>query len=195
MKDMKRPLWIAVILLSASVVPCFAQNGGEVGLFGEYLRTQTNPTVNFAGIGGRLSFNASPLVQLEAEVGYDFKRTYTSASGTGASATTTSSTVRPLTLLFGPKLQSGGGPVRVFGTVKGGVINFSVSNQSATSGFVSAVGSLPTSSATKFALYPGAGLEAYLGPIGLRLDVGDLMYFGGGTHNDLRITFGPSIRF
>ncbi len=43
--------------------------------------------------------------------------------------------------------------------------------------------------------YPGAGVEAYLGPIGLRLDVGDEMYFSNGTHHNLRVAFGPSIRF
>ena len=45
------------------------------------------------------------------------------------------------------------------------------------------------------ALYPGAGVEGFIGPLGLRLDVGDEIYFNGGAHNDLRVTFGPSIRF
>jgi hypothetical protein len=38
-------------------------------------------------------------------------------------------------------------------------------------------------------------VEAYIGPVGLRLDVGDEMYFAGGTHHNLRISFGPQIRF
>jgi hypothetical protein len=45
------------------------------------------------------------------------------------------------------------------------------------------------------AVYPGGGIEAYLGPIGLRIDVGDEIYFQSGAHNNLRLTFGPSIRF
>jgi hypothetical protein len=43
--------------------------------------------------------------------------------------------------------------------------------------------------------YPGAGLEGHLGPLGLRLDAGDEMYFTGGTHHNLRMEFGPIIRF
>jgi hypothetical protein len=45
------------------------------------------------------------------------------------------------------------------------------------------------------ALYPGAGAEATLGPLGLRLEFGDLVYFNEGAHNNLRITFGPFLRF
>jgi hypothetical protein len=44
-------------------------------------------------------------------------------------------------------------------------------------------------------VYAGGGIEAYLGPIGLRIDVGDEIYFQSGAHNNLRVTFGPSIRF
>jgi hypothetical protein len=44
-------------------------------------------------------------------------------------------------------------------------------------------------------IYPGVGAEAFWGPIGLRLDVGDEIYFRDGTHNNLRIAFGPSLRF
>ncbi len=44
-------------------------------------------------------------------------------------------------------------------------------------------------------LYPGGGIEGHIGPIGLRLDVGDEIYFNNGTHNNLRASFGPYIRF
>jgi hypothetical protein len=33
------------------------------------------------------------------------------------------------------------------------------------------------------------------GAIGLRADVGDEIYFNNGTHNNLRVTFGPTFRF
>ena len=39
------------------------------------------------------------------------------------------------------------------------------------------------------------GLEGHLGPVGLRLDVGDEIYFASGTHHNLRLAFGPYIRF
>jgi hypothetical protein len=45
------------------------------------------------------------------------------------------------------------------------------------------------------AIYPAAGVEATLGPVGLRLEAGDEVYFNGGAHNNLRITFGPILRF
>jgi len=43
--------------------------------------------------------------------------------------------------------------------------------------------------------YPGGGLEGHLGPVGLRWDIGDEMYFNSGTHHNLRMAFGPYIRF
>ena len=45
------------------------------------------------------------------------------------------------------------------------------------------------------AIYPAGGLEAVLRPVGLRLEVGDEIYFNFGAHNNLRITFGPTVRF
>jgi len=44
-------------------------------------------------------------------------------------------------------------------------------------------------------LYPGAGLEGHIGPVGLRLEAGDEIYFAGGAHHNPRVTFGPFIRF
>jgi hypothetical protein len=44
-------------------------------------------------------------------------------------------------------------------------------------------------------LYPGGGVEFFLGPIGIRMEVGDEIYFNDGAHNNLRATFGPQIRF
>jgi hypothetical protein len=87
-----------------------------------------------------------------------------------------------------------GGPVGFFGTFKAGLINFSVSDQNAGSGFKSAIEDVTTGN-TAAAIYPGVGLEGFLGPIGLRADVGDEIYFKNGTHNNLRVTFGPTIRF
>jgi hypothetical protein len=82
--------------------------------------------------------------------------------------------------------------VRLFGTFKAGLINFSVSNQNATSGFTSANDDVTTGN-TAAAIYPGLGVEGFLGPIGLRADVSDEIYFKNGTHNNLRVTFGPMI--
>jgi hypothetical protein len=51
------------------------------------------------------------------------------------------------------------------------------------------------SSSLNAAIYPAAGVEASLGPVGLRFELGDEIYFNNGTHNNLRITFGPILKF
>jgi hypothetical protein len=68
-----------------------------------------------------------------------------------------------------------------------------VNNQNAPTGFVNTVGL--TNGATYFAVYPGGGLEGFVGPIGLRAEIGDDIYFKGGARNNLRVTFGPQFRF
>ena len=44
-------------------------------------------------------------------------------------------------------------------------------------------------------IYPGGGLEGHIGPVGLRLDLGDEIYFNNGTHHNFRMAFGPILRF
>ena len=39
------------------------------------------------------------------------------------------------------------------------------------------------------------GVEGFIGRVGLRLEVGDEIYLNNGTFNNLRVTFGPHIRF
>ena len=169
-------------------------NHVEFGGFVDYLNlSATSPHINFVGLGGRVAFNVHPHVQLEAEMAYDFKRDYTSTFSNGVTTQLVTSRLRPLTALVGPKFQSSG-PVRFFVTTKVGFINFSDSDQNASSGFVGALGGV-TAGDTKFAFYPGAGVEGFWGPIGLRLEAGDNMYFDGGARNNFRVTFGPQFRF
>jgi hypothetical protein len=167
----------------------------EVGAFVDYFRLNSDaaPVRNYFGVGGRAAFNFNPNVQLEAEMAYDFKRNYTTTFPNGVNSTTVTSSLRTLHGFFGPKLQTGSGAFRIFVTGKVGFDNFSVSNQNAPNGFVNAVGL--TNGATYFAVYPGGGVEAFAGPIGLRAEIGDDIYFNGGAHNNMRITFGPQLRF
>jgi hypothetical protein len=80
-------------------------------------------------------------------------------------------------------------------TVKGGFVNFRFDNRPATfDTFASSVEGLRSRNVNGM-LYPGGGLEGHLGPVGLRLDVGDDIYFNRGTHHNLRVAFGPYIRF
>jgi hypothetical protein len=124
---------------------------------------------------------------------YDFKRNYTNTFTNGVTTELLNTQFRTLHGFFGPKFQTGSGPFRVFVTGKVGFDNFSINNQNATAGFVNTVGL--TNGATYFARYPGAGIEAFAGPIGLRAEIGDDIFFNGGAHNNLRVTFGPQFRF
>ena len=199
---MKRILLFAALAFCLSVPSLLmAQeenkyNHGEVGVFADYLRfTQASPAINFIGVGGRAAFNVHPNVQLEAEMAYDFKRNFTNTSSNGLSTNFATTRLRPLTGLFGPKFQAGtSGPVRVFFTGKLGFLNIGSSNTVNGTAFTNQINSL-TSANTRFAMYPGVGLEAFGGPIGIRLEVGDEVYFLNGARNNLRVTFGPQFRF
>jgi hypothetical protein len=190
----------AILLFSPGA---FAQDHGEVGVFGELFHWGQGNT-NLGGVGARLSINATHLFSLEAEMGYDFEQTFTennsssggSSTNVGGNITAVTSNVRLLHGMFGPKFQTNRGPVRLFLTVKGGADDFMFGNAPVTFGtFTSSVSGLRSSNLDAV-LYPGGGIEAFLGPVGLRLDVGDEIYFNNGNaYNNLRIAFGPSIRF
>jgi hypothetical protein len=80
-------------------------------------------------------------------------------------------------------------------TVKGGFVDVRFDAAPATFGsFISNVQTLRDQN-WMGSFYPGGGLEGHIGPIGLRLDVGDEIYFNHGAHNNLRASFGPYIRF
>ncbi len=167
----------------------------EAGAFVDYFHIgQSHPSINYAGLGGRLALNLSRNAQIEGEMAYDFDRSYTNTFTNGVSTALLRSQTHVLHGYFGPKLQSGSGSTRFFVTGKAGLISFTTSTQSVPAGFKSALGAIGNGNA-KFAVYPGGGVEGFLGPLGLRLEVGDDIYFDHGTRNNLRVTFGPSIRF
>jgi hypothetical protein len=200
---MKRIVVFAILAFGFSVPGLWAQvapgaGGGdhfEVGVFADYFKlSRTSPDINFIGAGARAGFNLRPSVQIEAEMAYDFKRDFTSTFTNGFSTQLVTTRLRTLHALFGPKFQTNKGPARLFATFKAGLINFSTSSQNAPQGFQGALGSV-TSGNTKAAIYPGLGAEGFWGPIGLRIDVGDEIYFDNGARNNLKVTFGPSLRF
>ena len=125
---------------------------------------------------------------------YDFKKNFTSTFSNGVNTQFVNTRLRNLHGLFGPKFDIGNGPVRAFVTGKTGFINFSVSDQSAPAGFVGSLGAVTTGN-TRFAVYPGVGVEGFAGRLGLRVDVGDEMYFDNGVRHNVRVTFGPQLRF
>jgi hypothetical protein len=193
---MKRFFGVFVASLFFVVPMLMAQDSDhvEVGAFADYFRlSDSSPARNFVGVGGRAAFNVQSNVQIEAEMAYDFKRNYTNTFTNGVSTEVVNTGFRTLHGFFGPKFQTGSGPFRVFVTGKVGFDNFSVNNQNATAGFTNTVGL--TNGTTAFAVYPGGGFEAFAGPIGVRAEVGDDIFFKNGGHNNLRVTLGPQLRF
>jgi len=191
------------LVLSAVLVLCFANpsfifaqalkgDHVEVGAFADYFRLdRTDPSLNYAGVGGRLAFNLRPSAQLEAEMAYDFDRSYNNPFNDGSIVPAKTHILHGL---FGPKFQTGSSRLRFFVTGKAGLISFTTNNQNAPTGFKSALGAVGNGNA-KFAVYPGGGVEGFVGPVGLRLEVGDDIYFDNGARNNMRVTFGPTFRF
>ena len=173
---MKRLIFLLVFscgLALPSALMAQSSDHVEVGVFADYLNfSATDPHINFVGVGGRAAFNVHPNVQLEAEMSYDFKRNFTTVFSNGVTTQFVNANLRPLTALFGPKFQTSSGPFRAYVTGKLGFVNFSVSDQNPGPGFIGAVNGVPTGD-TRFAMYPGAGVEGFWGPIGLRLEAGD----------------------
>ena len=189
-----------LFLLASGLVPLASAQETEhiqLGAYFDYLRLGQTDT-NFAGIGARLGVVAYHAIKLEGEMSYDFNRAFTESftDSTTGSVTVARTNFRTLHGEFGPKVNLGERwHVHPFVTLKGGFINFRLSNAPATLGtFFSTVDSLRANNVNGV-LYPGGGLEGHLGPLGLRADIGDEMYFNHGTHNNLRVSFGPYIRF
>lgn len=183
------------------------ENHGEIAVYGDMFRVKPNGgnAVNFLGLGGRVGFNVHPNIALEAEMNYDFEQNYTtvvtSGSGGSGTGTVTSTTItgrtRPVTGLFGPKFQFGtSGGFRAFVTGKVGFTEFSHSSTTTVSGqtFSNSLDQFGGGS-THIAVYPGGGIEGFIGPVGLRVEAGDQIYWNNKMYNNLRIAFGPTIRF
>jgi Outer membrane protein beta-barrel domain len=188
---------VTCIVFVSLCYPLAAQQRFEVGAFLDYLSISQTNTNNF-GLGGRFGYRVHHDVMLEGELAYDYGVNFDEVyrDVTNGNLTAIENTSIGVTHgLFGPKLQPGGGGFRPFVTLKGGFVDFRLTPSLIPySNVVSAVSGIRTSN-LNFALYPAGGVEANLGPVGLRLEFGDEVYFNNGAHNNLRITFGPQIRF
>jgi len=185
-----------LLFLAGWLVPlASAQDHFQVGAYADYFRvSQTN--TNMAGLGGRVGYKAFSHVMLEGEMSYDFKQAFTEQClSSSCTVTVANSNIKVLHGLFGPKIVGGHGAIRPFLTVKGGFVNFRLDPRPASFGtFTSSVDNLRSNNVSG-ALYPAGGLEGHIGPVGLRLEAGDEIYFAGGTRHNVRLAFGPFIRF
>ena len=195
---MKRCLGLLIASLFLAVPMMMAQSSDhvEVGVFVDYFRLNNKaaPVSNFLGLGGRAAINMNSSVQLEAEMAYDFKKNYTSIYSNGVSSTTVNSSFRTLHGFFGPKLQTGSGPFRIFVTGKVGFDNFSISHQNPRRRFRQHGWTHQRRDLLR-GLSGWLALRRLPDRIGLRAEIGDDIYFNGGARNNVRITFGPQLRF
>lgn len=195
---MKRMAFLFLFLAGWLAPGAFAQDSEhvQVGVFADYFRLSRTDS-DLLGVGARASFQAYKRVKLEGEMAYDFGRAFTEGFEDTTTGTVTfqRTDVRVLHGLFGPRINLGSHAIQPFVTAKGGFINFRLDDAPVTFGtFSSSVSDLRRNNVMG-TFYPGGGLEGHIGPIGLRFDIGDEMYFSHGTHHNLRATFGPVIRF
>jgi hypothetical protein len=188
---------ITALVLCGSSSALYAQDRVEAGLLLEYLSVSQASTDNF-GLGGRFGYRVHQNVVVEGEFAYgygiNFQEAYRNVTN-GDIVAVEQTSIGVTDGLFGAMLQPAHGHLRPLVTLKGGFIDFRLSPSLIPySSVVSAALGIRTTSLNA-ALYPGGGAEAALGPVGLRLEFGDAIYFNDGAHNNLRITFGPIFRF
>lgn len=202
---MKRIAGILIVAMAmALMVPAlFAQNEerGEFSVFADYTRLHnlgggTNGA-NFWGPGALISFNMGKYAALEGSMAYDLERTFTttntSVTNLNTTTTTTRNGLRLIHGLFGPKFQTALGPARVYGVLKGGFLDFQVSNQGTGTGFVSGINNFPHGDINGV-FYPGVGVE-FGKRFGIRAEIGDMMYFDNGANHNFKFMIGPKISF
>ena len=191
-----------LLLLTGWLVPMAAAQEAEhvsLGVYADYLHP-SDTSNNMAGIGARLGFMAYKNLKFEASMNYDFSSAFNEKVGggnTGVGVSVVRSNVHVLHGEFGPRVNLG--PERwhfhPFVFAKGGFMHFAFSHAPATFGtFASNVSGLRDNNVSA-SFFPGGGIEGHIGPVGLRADVGDIINFAGGAHNNLNVTFGPFIRF
>jgi hypothetical protein len=198
---MQKRALILLTLLSLGAPSLLAQKRVEAGVFIDYLSVSQTSTNNF-GLGGRFGYRVHRDLMLEGELAYDYGINFDEAYrniANGNLAAIERTSIGVTHGLFGPKLQPSGGGLRPFVTLKAGFVDFRLSPSLIgtlipNGGIVSTILGLRTSNLNA-AIYPGVGIEAALGPVGLRFELGDEVYFNHDAHNNLRVTFGPILRF
>jgi len=173
-----------------------AQDQYQVGAYGDYFRIEQTAT-NMAGLGGRVGYRLVPHVMIEGEINYDFDQGFVEhcLSPSCGGVTVANSNLKVLHGLVGPKFISGHGSIRPFLALKGGFLNFQLNPKPASFGqFATSVQNLRANNVSGV-FYAALGVEGHLGPVGLRLEAGDEIYYTGNPHHNVRLAFGPFLRF
>lgn len=196
MKRIALLLFLALFAGAGWLVPvASAQDQFQVGAYGDYFRIGQTGT-NMAGLGGRVGYREFSHVMFEGEMSYDFDQGFVERCvSTGCAVSVANSNLKVLHGLGGFTFIGSHHAIRPFLTLKGGFINFQLNPKPASFGqFTSSVQNLRSNNVSGV-FYPGAGVEGHLGPIGLRLEAGDEIYWTGKPHHNVRIAFGPFLRF
>jgi hypothetical protein len=133
------------------------------------------PTIISAESAALASLQAFKEIKLEAQMSYDFNQAFTEGFTDTSTGTVTFSRANCAfsTESSGPELNIGHHAIQPFVTLKGGFVDFRIDGAPATLGtFFSSVNGLRADNVNGV-LYPSGGLQGHLGPIALRLDVGD----------------------
>lgn len=196
---MKRLAVIGVLAVCVAMLAPVAsaqdndRNHGEFGVYFDWTRLQF-AKLNMFGVGGRVGFNIKPAIALEAEMAYDFERSQTATIISGATTSTVRSNLRLIHGLFGPKIQTTRGPVRLFAVLKGGLLNFGVGGAVTGGTFAGQISTIQDGD-TNGVFYPGGGVEFNAGAFGIRLEAGDEMFWDNGVNHNFKFMGGPQIRF
>lgn len=196
MKRMALLLFLAFLAGAGWLAPLAkAQDQYQVGVYGDYFRIEQTNT-NMAGLGGRVGYTMFPHVMFEGEISYDFDQAFVERCTTGScTGTVANSNLKVLHGLGGFKIVGSRGWIRPFVALKGGFINFQLNPKPASFGqFETSVQNLRSNNVSGV-FYPAVGAEGHLGPVGLRLEAGDEIYWTGSPHHNVRIAFGPFLRF
>lgn len=186
-------LIVALFVLIALPLPALAQHF-EAGAFVGYSRLDLpNFPQNTVSLGGRMDFPFIHFVKLEVEGAYDFRIPQITFSSVGVTPIVTLNQVGGPRVNGGLKFQSHGGSYFFF--LKGGADM--LQPESVVRGLNGAViSSTSGNTIVKGTFYPGAGVSFFAGPIGLRFDGGDeIFWLNGDARNNWRLNFGPSFRF
>lgn len=192
---------LVLLLVCAVVLVPYAkaqeEGSVQVGAFADYFRSGTTGT-NMFGLGARLGLGLWSHTALEAEGAFDFNRGFTNSFtyGIGGTPSYITSGVHTFHLFVGPRYTFlSESRIHPFVQLKAGFADFMFNN--VPSGSTSVSNALQGLIQTNInpAILAGGGLEGKVGPIGLRLDVADEVYFNHGPQQGVRATFGPYIRF
>ena len=190
---------LPIALLALSILfagPMSAQHV-ELGAFVDYGR----PSIpgfpeNAFGAGGRVNIHLHQFVQAEFETAYDVKYANFVLAASSASVSLTNSRLGILHMNGGLKLQTAGGSFFLF--FKGGANRYGPEETIQTVAGTPITVTTSTSSLPAFTegvFYPGGGIGFHAGPLGIRVDAGDEIYWSSGAHHNFRLTFGPTFRF